>query len=109
MFTWKEFWIFTLIWMALFLGWMFFIPFPNYASDFTDYINQPISAIDERKELRIEWNNFFGFDMFKSYFAIKDLEESFREYTAINLGQFKGRLRIGDNYKSIEYKFKIEF
>ncbi len=89
---------------------IFFAHFSKaYPSDFTNYINQPVKTTDDKKELRIEWNNFFGFDMFKGYFAIKDLEDSFREYTAINLGQFKGRLKIGSDYKQIEYKFKVEF
>jgi hypothetical protein len=80
-----------------------------FAMDFKEYINSPIITEKTSKELRIEWNSVFGFDVFKSYFAVKDLEESFRNYTALDLGKFKGRLKFGDNYKSIEYKFIYKF
>lgn len=93
----------------LFLMLMWLYPLSSFASPFTDYINTPIVKEQSKGELRIQWRNLFGWDVFKSYFAIKDLEDTFREYTAVNFGQLKGRLRIGENYKVIEYKFKYEF
>lgn len=98
----KKFIIFFLIIMGL-------CPLSSFGSNFTDYINSPIVHEQSKNELRIQWREVFGCDIFKSYFVIKDLEDSFREYTAINFGQLKGRLRIGENYKAIEYKFKYEF
>lgn len=81
----------------------------SHAMGFKEYINSPIKTEETKNELRIEWRNVFGFDVFKSYFVVKDLEESFRNYTAINLGEFKGRLKFGESYKSIDYRFTYKF
>jgi hypothetical protein len=97
------------IWVLLFIITMLFFPLSTYASDFTDYINKPIQTQETKEGLRIEWQNIFGFDMFKGYFMIKDLENTLREYTTINCAGFRGKLKIADNYRTVEYKFKLEF
>lgn len=98
-----------LVWLALFLLWLIFTPSTCRAMDFKEYINMPITTTQTKGELRIEWNDFFGWDLFRPYFAIKDMEHSFTNFTALDMGKLKGRLRFGDWYKTVEYKFKYEF
>jgi hypothetical protein len=100
---------FWLAWTILILLWAFLCTSNIFAMTFKEYINQPITITETKGELRLKWHNFFGCDLFKPYFAIKDLEDSFTVFTALDLGRLKGRLHFGNNYKSIEYKFKYEF
>lgn len=90
---------------------MFYLWFASlvFAMDFKEYINTLDTKKDIKNELRIEWHNMLGIDIFKGYFAIKDLENTLREYTAINCANFKGRLKFADNYRAIEYKFSLKF
>lgn len=83
---------------------------PCFAMNFKEYINKPIHTQEELNSgLRIEWEKTFGIDLFQGYFVINDLENTLREYFSINCAGFKGRLKIADSYKAIEYKFTIKF
>jgi len=101
-----EYW---LCWIIMILFWIFLWTKPTFPMTFKEYINMPIQTVESKDELRIKWKDFLGIDLFQPYFVIRDVEASFREFTAIDFGRLKGRLRFGNRYKEVEYKFKYEF
>jgi len=98
-----------IIFMMFFLVIMWLCPLSSFASDFTDYINTPIAKEQSKHELRIAWRNAFGWDVFQSYFIIKDVEHKFKDKLTIKFYKFRGRPEFVDDYHGIEYIFKYRF
>jgi hypothetical protein len=79
------------------------------AMDFKEYINTPVAKEQSKNELRIAWRNAFGWDVFQSYFVIKDIENKFKDKLTMKFYRFRGRPEFADDYHGIEYIFKYRF
>jgi hypothetical protein len=79
------------------------------AMDFKEYINTPIVTEQNKTELRIEWHNFLGIDVFQPYFVIKDVEDGLVKKATLRIFNFTGRPEIKDTYHKIEYVFRYKF
>lgn len=74
-------------------------------ADFKDYINTSVSKLETKEELRNEWNQVLGFDLFAPYFKVKELEQFVRNKCSITLFGFKSELEISNKYNTIIYSF----
>jgi hypothetical protein len=95
----------------MFLGFQLLFPLPEYARamTFKEYINQPCIKEQSNNDIRIEWEQYIGGDIWKGYFLIKDIETDIKEHTVIKVGRLKGKLNFGNDYKYIEYRFQYKF
>lgn len=73
-----------------------------------DFIGK-ISQDDERKQLRSQWQELLGVEVFMPYFKVKEVEDVVSSKTSVTFFNMKGKARFNDNYKSVEYIFKKKF
>lgn len=84
----------------------------NIFMSFGDWLNNTAyaaSAIQQytKKQIRKEWNDFFGIDVFSPYFKYKETEEKIKEKTSVEVFKLKGSAEISAD--KIEYTFKVKF
>jgi hypothetical protein len=64
---------------------------------------------EERKQLRRQWQELVGVDVFMPYFKVKEVEEIVSSKTSVTFFNMKGKARFNNNYKTVEYIFKKKF
>jgi len=77
---------------------------PCYALTFKEYINSSVKKEQSKEEIKEEWKQILGVDVWDPYFRV---DEFISKKTTIQIGKFKGKLfREGKNLKYIfKYKF----
>lgn len=84
----------------------------NIFISFGDWLNSTAYAasviqLNAKKQIRQEWKDFFGVDVFLPYFEYKQAEEKVREKTSVKVFKLKGCAEISAD--KIEYTFRIKF
>jgi len=84
----------------------------NIFLSFGDWLNNTAyaaSAMQQytKKQIRQEWQNFFGVDVFSPYFKYKETEEKVKEKTSVQVFKLKGSAEFSAD--KIEYTFKVKF
>lgn len=79
---------------------------------FVSFINSTAYAAvpdgnDERRQLREEWIQLLGLDVFKPYYQAKEVEEWVGEKTSVKVFHLKGRAKFKSN--QIQYTFNVKF
>ena len=76
---------------------------------FDEYINSNYIYINEKEQIRQEYKDLFGIDVWFPYFKVKEIEEFTCSKLTIDIGKFKTRPFIDNDYKKIMYKFTRRF
>jgi len=82
-------------------------------NDFKDYVNSPTKTEEKTKdEIRIDWEEFFGYDVFLPYFKLELFRKSIQTKYSFEYKNFCTRLEtdniLSKNY-SIYYKLIWRF
>jgi hypothetical protein len=62
---------------------------------------------DDRDQLREEWKQLLGLDVFQPYYQAKEVEEWVGEKTSVKVFHMKGRAKFNSN--QIQYTFNVKF
>ena len=60
-------------------------------------------------ELREEWQEFLGIDVFYPYYKVKDIEKDVQDKTKVDFFKFKGKAEFETGSSSFKYIFKKKF
>lgn len=62
-----------------------------------------------KEELREQWKEFLGIDVFYPYYKAKEVEKFVQSKTTIEFFNFKGRAEFEEGSSSVKYIFKKRF
>ena len=79
---------------------------------FSDWLNQRkyifhVDKDQEKKQLREEWKQMMGLDIFYPYFKAKELTKKAEQKTSIKVMKLKGEMEINED--EVKYIFSIKF
>ena len=63
----------------------------------------------EKKQLRQQWQDLLGVDIFMPYFKVKEAQGYIENKTKVSLFNFKGKAYFNESTKQVEYIFKRKF
>lgn len=63
----------------------------------------------EKKELRRQWQDLLGVDVFMPYFKMKEAEDFISDKTKVTVFNMKGKAHFNESSKQVEYIFKKRF
>jgi hypothetical protein len=63
----------------------------------------------EKKELRRQWQDTLGVDIFMPYFKVKDAEDYLSNKTKVSVFSFRGKAHFNESKKQVEYIFRKRF
>ena len=68
-----------------------------------------IDQDDERNNLRLQWQELLGVDVFMPYFKVKEVEDVVSNKTKVTLFSMSGKAHFNESKKQVEYIFKKRF
>ncbi|MFA5099607.1 MAG: hypothetical protein WC547_01830 [Candidatus Omnitrophota bacterium] len=63
----------------------------------------------EKKQLRQQWQDLLGVDVFMPYFKVKEAEDFVSSKTKVTVFNFRGKAHFNENKKQVEYVFRKRF
>lgn len=78
------------------------------------WLNSSVVANDrraefEKKQLRRQWQDLLGVDVFMPYFKMKEAEGFISDRTKVTVFTIKGKAHFNEKKKQVEYIFKKKF
>ncbi|HNQ50998.1 MAG: hypothetical protein PHS64_00745 [Candidatus Omnitrophica bacterium] len=78
------------------------------------WLNSSVIANDQRaeiekKQLRRQWQDLLGVDVFMPYFKMKEAEDFISDRTKVTVFNMKGKAHFNESKKQVEYIFKKKF
>jgi hypothetical protein len=64
---------------------------------------------DDRKQLRQQWHDLLGVDVFMPYFKVREAEDFVTSKTKVTVFNFSGKAYFNQKRKQVEYIFKKKF
>lgn len=64
---------------------------------------------ETKEQLREEWQEFLGIDVFYPYYKVREIEKHVQEKTKFELFKFKGKAEFETGTSSVKYIFKKKF
>jgi hypothetical protein len=64
---------------------------------------------NEKVQLRRQWQDLLGVDVFMPYFKVKEAEEYLTDKTKVTVFDFRGKAHFNESKKQVEYIFKKRF
>ena len=69
-----------------------------------------VKKSEEKEQLREEWKEFLGIDVFYPYYKVKEVQKAVANKTTVKFFDFKGKAEFWDeDTKSLKYIFKKKF
>jgi hypothetical protein len=63
----------------------------------------------EKQQLRQQWHDLVGVDVFMPYFKVKEAEDFVSDKTKITVFNFRGKAHFNEKKKQVEYIFRKRF
>jgi hypothetical protein len=63
----------------------------------------------EKVQLRRQWQDLLGVDVFMPYFKVKEAEEFVSNKTKVSVFNFRGKAHFNESKKQVEYIFRRKF
>lgn len=63
----------------------------------------------EKQQLREQWEEFLGIDVFYPYFKVKQVEKYVQDKTKVDFFKFKGKTDFDEPSHSVKYIFRKRF
>jgi hypothetical protein len=63
----------------------------------------------EKVQLRKQWRDLLGVDVFMPYFKVKEAEEFVSNKTKVSVFNFRGKAHFNESKKQVEYIFRKRF